>query len=93
VGGFNKPGLPGLPGDGSPPDTTGTIGPSSFVQLVNNKPGIFDRTTGALISSGTLDDLANISSSVHSFDPAKYLGPFDEPFLLHDDVDLLGHRR
>ncbi len=67
VGGFNMPGQ--LPGNSAPPDATGAIGPSSFVQLVNSKAGIFNRTTGALIASGTLDQLAGISLSVDSFDP------------------------
>jgi hypothetical protein len=80
VGGFNKPGLPGLTGDSSPPDTTGAIGPSSFIQLVNSKLGIFDRTTGALVSSGTLNDLANISSSVNSFDPQIIWDPSTNRF-------------
>jgi hypothetical protein len=74
VGGINKSGLG--PGCCSPPDTTGAIGPSSFVQLVNGSfsgfvnpnAGIFNRTTGTLIASGTLDQLAGISSTIESFD-------------------------
>ncbi|MGH8322852.1 MAG: hypothetical protein ACRETD_03480, partial [Steroidobacteraceae bacterium] len=78
VGGINKPGL--LPSCCSPPDTTGAIGPSSFVQLVNVTAGIFNRTTGALIGSGTLDQLANISSSVISFDPQIIWDPTTNRF-------------
>jgi hypothetical protein len=58
LGGFNKPGL--TDNTGSPPDTTGAIGPTRFLQLVNSRAGIFNRTTGALIGSGTLDQLAGI---------------------------------
>ena len=57
------------PANSAPPDTTGAIGPFSFIQLVNTKAGIFNRTTGALVSSGTLNQLANIASTVNSFDP------------------------
>lgn len=68
--GFNKPGL-GNPATNafSPPDTTGAIGTTRYIQLVNAQAGIFNRTTGALIGSGTLDDLAGIAPSVLSFDP------------------------
>jgi hypothetical protein len=66
VGGINKPGLG--PTNSSPPDTTGAIGPSSYVQLVNTTAGIFNRTTGALIASGTLNQLAGQSSTFSSFD-------------------------
>ncbi len=69
VGGINKAGLGPDTTAFSPPDTTGAIGPSSYIQLVNATAGIFDRTTGALVSSGTLDELANIASTVTSFDP------------------------
>jgi hypothetical protein len=67
VGGFNHPG--GGPTNSSPPDTTGAIGPSSYVQLVNTTAGIYNRTSGALIASGTLDQLAGQSSTSSSFDP------------------------
>lgn len=78
VGGFNKPGQ--TDNTGTPPDTTGAIGPSRFVQLVNSRAGIFNRTTGALIGSGTLDQLANISSTVLSFDPQVIWDPTTNRF-------------
>jgi len=67
VGGINVPGL--TDNSGTPPDRTGAIGPSSFVQLVNSKAGIFNRTTGALIGSGTLNQLGNIDASFKTTDP------------------------
>ena len=36
--------------------------------IVNPNAGIFNRTTGTLIASGTLDQLAGISSTIESFD-------------------------
>jgi hypothetical protein len=53
----------------TPPDTTGAIGTTRFIQLVNRRFGIYNRSTGALISSGTLNTLAGLASSVNSFDP------------------------
>ena len=54
---------------GTPPDTTGAIGTTRFIQLVNRRFGIYNRSTGALISSGTLNTLAGLASTVNSFDP------------------------
>ncbi|MCI0601055.1 MAG: hypothetical protein L0Y50_09720 [Beijerinckiaceae bacterium] len=71
--GFNKQGLTGT--TGSPPDTTGAIGPTRFVQLVNRRAGIFNRTTGETIGSGTLNQLANVAASVNSFDPQAIWDP------------------
>lgn len=78
VGGFNKPGL--LPTGSSPPDTTGAIGPSSYVQLVNTTAGVFNRTTGAIISSGTLNQLAGVAATVDSFDPQVIWDPTTNRF-------------
>jgi hypothetical protein len=38
----------------SPSDSTGAVGPTRYVQLVNDKFGIYDRTNNAALSSGTL---------------------------------------
>jgi hypothetical protein len=67
VGGFNEPGQSGALS--TPPDTTGAIGPLSFVQLVNRRAAIFERTNGTRRASGTLNALANAPASVSSFDP------------------------
>ncbi len=66
VGGFNKPGL--TDPTSTPPDTTGAIGPTRYIQLVNSKAGIFNRSTGAQIGSGTLNQLGNVPATVNSFD-------------------------
>jgi hypothetical protein len=66
VGGLNVPG--GLDVSGTPPDPTGAIGPSSFVQLVNGRAGIYNRTTGALMASGSLAQLAGVSASQGGFE-------------------------
>jgi len=82
--GFNKPGL--TDSTSTPPDTTGAIGPTSYIQLVNSKAGIFNRT-GALIGSGTLNQLANVPSTVRSFDPQIIWDPATNRFYyLMDSV-------
>ncbi len=53
----------------TPPDTTGAIGTTRYIQLVNTRFGIYNRSTNALISSGTLNTLAGLASTVNTFDP------------------------
>jgi hypothetical protein len=53
----------------TPPDTTGAIGPTRYVQLVNTHAAIYNRNTGGVIGSGTLNQLADIAPTVSSFDP------------------------
>jgi hypothetical protein len=78
AGGINQPGLPGGPFAPTPPDTTGAIGPTRFIQLVNSQPVLLTPTTGAAIfdlrfglpfSTGSLNDLAGTAVNVNTFDP------------------------
>ena len=78
VGGLNFNGL--IDSGGTPPDTTGAIGITRFIQLVNRKFGIYNRTTGALIGSGTLNTLAGVAASVNSFDPQIIWDPTTRRF-------------
>jgi hypothetical protein len=50
-------------GNLTPPDPTGAVGPNSFIQLVNSRYGIYDRS-GTLINSGTLTQLTGGSGSL-----------------------------
>ncbi|MCI0465877.1 MAG: hypothetical protein L0Y57_02555 [Beijerinckiaceae bacterium] len=54
---------------GSPPDTTGAIGTTRYIQLVNTEAGIFNRANGALLAKGTLNQLAGLDPEIVSFDP------------------------
>jgi hypothetical protein len=78
VGGFNIPGL--TDNTRTPPDTTGVIGPTRYIQLVNSNAGIFNRTTGGLIGSGTLNQLAGVPSTVRNFDPQIIWDPATNRF-------------
>jgi len=44
-------------GAGHPPDTVGDVGPSHYVQAVNTSIGIYNKTTGAAISTFTFNTL------------------------------------
>lgn len=54
--------------NGSPPDTTGAIGPVSYIQTVNSRAAIYNRS-GVQLAIGTLNNLAGYSSAPNSFDP------------------------
>jgi len=53
----------------TPPDTTGAVGPTRFIQLVNSTFAIYNRVAATPISQGSLDTLAGIGTSPNSFDP------------------------
>ena len=42
-------------GSGWPPDTNGDVGPNHYIQTVNTSVGIYDKTTGAAISTVTFN--------------------------------------
>jgi hypothetical protein len=44
-------------GAGHPPDTVGDVGPNHYVQAVNTSIGIYNKTTGAAISTFTFNSL------------------------------------
>jgi hypothetical protein len=44
-------------GDGGPPDTNGDVGPVYYIQTVNTSVGIFNKSTGALVSAFSFDSL------------------------------------
>jgi hypothetical protein len=49
-------------GAGWPPDTNGDVGPTYFIQTVNTSIGIYNKTTGALVSATTFDSFFGGSS-------------------------------
>lgn len=52
---------------GTPPDTTGATGTKRYIQLVNSKIGIYDRSKATPLSSNTLKSLAGFTAD--TFDP------------------------
>jgi hypothetical protein len=63
----------------TPPDTTGAIGPTRYVQLTNGTFGIYDRTHNAPLTTGTLQRLAG-TSSIFVTDPQVIYDPGTERF-------------
>ncbi len=64
----------------TPPDTTGAAGPTRYVQLVNARFGIIDRSTSSLLSAGSLNRLAGFGAGVLSFDPQIIWDPTTNRF-------------
>ena len=51
---------------GTPPDTTGSIGPDRYMEAVNTQYAIYSRT-GGLINSGSLSALTGISTGLFGY--------------------------
>jgi hypothetical protein len=72
VGGLNRPGLGATDNSaanqGTPPDTTGSIGPAHYVEFVNSKVGVYSRTDLSLAASRDLDAFVGRSGQ-NVFDP------------------------
>jgi hypothetical protein len=64
----------------SPSDSTGAVGPTRFVQLINRRFGIYTKGAVAPIASGTLTALAGVPSEVNAFDPQIIWDPTTERF-------------
>jgi hypothetical protein len=69
----------------TPPDTTGAIGTTRYIQLVNTRFGIYNRSTNALIGSGTLNQLAGLAATVNTFDPQVIWDPQTNRFYYFND--------
>ncbi len=83
-GGLNELGL--VAGDSVPPDTTGAIGPSDYVEFVNTEVGVFDRADLGLDDSISLDEFVGESGN-DVFDPQIQWDPQSSRWLyVADDV-------
>ena len=77
-------------GAGHPPDTVGDVGPNHFVQAVNTSVGIYDKTTGAAITTFTFNSLwqgAGTGTSCdtsHQGDPTVIYIPQYDRFIVAD---------
>ena len=52
--------------DGTPPDTTGAIGPDRYIEAVNTSYGIFSRS-GTLLGSGDLSSLTGVPTGLFGY--------------------------
>jgi len=69
--GLNQPGLSASDeGSGAtPPDSTGAIGPTRYVEMVNQLVGVYDRNNLALISSQDLATFVGAPAGIATTDP------------------------
>ena len=82
--GLNKPGEnAGLTGNvgGTPPDSTGAIGPNNYVELVNSSIAVYDRSLN-LVSRSTLDGFVGQPPGVPLCDPQIQWDPAANRWLL-----------
>jgi fibronectin type 3 domain-containing protein/uncharacterized membrane protein len=75
--GLNSPGLSAADeGDQpTPPDTTGAIGPTRYVEAVNQLVGVYDRTNLSQLSSTDLGTFTGTPSSLATSDPQMQWDP------------------
>ena len=95
VGGLNQPGLGAtdnsLANQGTPPDTTGAIGTTHYVEFVNSKVGVYNRSTLGLVSSRDLDAFTGRAGQ-SVFDPQIQWDSQGGRWLyVADDIDGLGN--
>ena len=81
--GLNKPGLSAADegNAATPPDTTGAIGPTRYVEMVNQLVGVYDRSTLALISSLDFGTFAHVPSGLGTSDPQIQWDPVANRWL------------
>ena len=77
-------------GAGHPPDTVGDVGPNHFVQAVNTSVGIYNKTTGAAISTFPFSALwsgagtGTPCDTSHNGDPTVVYDPQNNRFIVAD---------
>ena len=82
---FNTSISGGTAGGGWPPDTNGDVGPTYYIQSVNNAFGIFDKVTGARTAAFTENQLWSAASGISASNPCKTQNNGD-PVVLHDAI-------
>ena len=94
VGGLNFAGYQGgtTNTNSSPPDNEGAIGLTRYIQTINTAVRIYNRSNGATIASGSLNQLAHNAFERKQLRPADHLGPDDQPLLLRDGFDFFVDR-
>ena len=70
-------------GSGSPPDTTGDVGPDHYIQAVNSSVGIYDKTDGSEIAAFTFDTLMAQGNFGNQCDTEN----FGDPIVLYDTFE------
>jgi hypothetical protein len=95
VNGLNQPGMGATDNSaanqGTPPDTTGAIGPNHYVEFVNSKVGVYQRSNLSLVSTRNLDPFVGFSGD-NVFDPQIQWDQQGGRWLyVNDDIDASNH--
>ncbi len=77
---FNTSVTGGQAGAGWPPDTNGDVGPTYYIQAVNDAWGIFDKTTGALVAAFIENQLWSGAGTGTACDNSNQ----GDPIVVHD---------
>lgn len=65
----------------APSDSTGAVGTTRYIELVNNRFGIYNRTANAPLSNGTLNSLFGAATTDNVFDPQVIWDPTNSRFF------------
>ena len=72
----------GVNSDFIPPDTMGAVGPDDIVELINGRYAVYDKETGAVVDSSSLNDFWSDAGVAFrgsfAFDPRVLYDPFSE---------------
>ena len=79
---FNSVVTGGQAGAGFPPDINGDVGPTYYIEAVNDAWGIFNKSTGALVSAFTENQLWSGAGTGTQCDANN----FGDPVVLHDGL-------
>jgi|1186.fasta_scaffold00665_4 hypothetical protein len=72
---------------GTPPDTTSAVGPARFIEPINCKVGIYDKTSNTPLATDTLNHLVGALAGSDVFDPQIIWDPGTKRFYYAaDDV-------
>jgi hypothetical protein len=88
--GVNQPGLGAINNGGTPPDTTGAIGPAHYLEFVNSRVAVYNRAGLTLVTQRNLDAFVGKTGD-DVFDPQIQWDQAGNRWLyVTDDIDPLG---
>jgi hypothetical protein len=77
-------------GNGHPPDTNGDVGPSYFIETINTAIGIFDKSTGGLVTALSFNTFmsqghfGNLCDTNNFGDPVVLYDTFEDRWVITD---------
>jgi hypothetical protein len=78
----------------TPPDETGAVGTTRYIELVNSRFAIYNKTSNSPIGGGTLNQLVGAPSTDNVFDPQIIWDPTTNRFYYAaDDIRSAAHNQ